>query len=204
MRAWLYHRSAAAVLASFTALPLAAVLVITLFPQKVLARDPIDPYIENVRLREGATAVLLSASLKAAISDEVREAIRGGVPIDFRFRIKLTKRRTLLGEKVLRSKELIHGLQYNPAKKQFHFTGSGYGDDREVTTREEEEALGLMTGVVDLPIYPLKKLEEGGHYRVRVMATLKSAELPSVLGYIFFFTTIFNSETKWKEVDFTY
>jgi len=39
---------------------------------------------------------------------------------------------------------------------------------------------------------------------VRVMATLRSVEMPSVLGYLFFFTTIFNRETPWVHLDFSY
>jgi len=53
-------------------------------------------------------------------------------------------------------------------------------------------------------LYPLTKFEKNVRYRVRVMATLRSVELPSVLGYLFFFTTIFNQETQWVQLDFTF
>ena len=49
-----------------------------------------DPYIEDLRLSEGVDQVLLSASLAAEFDEEMRQAIRGGVPLKFRYKIRLT------------------------------------------------------------------------------------------------------------------
>jgi hypothetical protein len=90
-------------------------------------------------------------------------------------------------------------------RQLYLFRGEGYGSAViEKTTKEEEEALGWLTTIQDWHLYPLNKLDRKRKYRVRVMATLRSVELPSVLGYLFFFTTIFNRETPWVQIDFTY
>jgi hypothetical protein len=163
------------------------------------------PHIADLRLRQGDNQVLLSAVLAAEFDDEMRQAIRGGVPLKFWYKIRLTSKGSIIGERVVRNRELIHGLEYDPVRQLYLFTAEGYSKKNfERTTKDEEEALKWLTTIEDWPLYALEKLERKTRYRVRVMATLRSVELPSVLGYIFFFTTIFNRETPWVQVDFTY
>ena len=173
-------------------------------PGPVLAAAEKGPVISRVGLTAGQDDLLLSATLDAPINDKVRAAVMGGVPLTFRFKVRLTKKGALLGERILRTKDVVHTLQYNPVKKLFSFRAEGYGDDLEKTTGDTDEAFRWMVMVSDWHLYPLEKLRSHVRYRVRVMATLKSVELPSVLGYLFFFTTIFNSDTPWKLVEFSY
>lgn len=163
------------------------------------------PGITDLSLRQGEEHVLLSATLLARFDEKAREALRGGVPFSFEYKIRLTKKGTVFGEKIIRDRGLPYKLEFDPVRKVYLFTMEGQGSQVvERTTRDEEEALRWLTRVVDWPLYPLEKLEKNTRYRVRVMATLQSVELPSVLGYLFFFTTIFNRETPWVQLDFTY
>ncbi|MDF1535562.1 MAG: DUF4390 domain-containing protein [bacterium] len=187
---------------------LAAILVlITLsFAVTVPVRAASDgPRIIGLQLHQGEEAVLLSAKLSTEFTDEMLQALRGGVPLTFRYRIRLTRKGTLLGERIVRDRELVHNLEYDPVKQLFLFAGEGYGSELlEMTIKNEDEAIGWLTEINQWPMFPLDRLEKDTKYRVRVMATLRSVELPSVLGYLFFFTTIFNRETPWVQLDFTY
>lgn len=163
------------------------------------------PYIDDLTLKQGQTSVLLSAKLVTRFDDEMRKAMRGGVPLSFSFSIRLTRKGSIIGEKIVRRRQVVHTLEFDPVKQQYVFKGEGYGREPLVkTTKDEDEAIRWLTGIVDWSLYPLDKLEENVRYRVRVMATLRSVELPSVLGYLFFFTTIFNEETPWVQLDFTF
>jgi hypothetical protein len=165
----------------------------------------IKPHISDLRLHQGEANVLLSAQLVTELDEKMREALRGGVPLTFSYRIHMTRKGSILGEKVVRRREIIHNLEFDPVKQMYMFTGEGYGGDPVVkTTKDEEEAVGWLTGILDWRLYPLQKLKRNVRYRVRVMATLRSVELPSVLGYLFFFTTVFNQETPWVQLDFTF
>jgi hypothetical protein len=165
----------------------------------------VKPHISDLRLHQGESNVLLSAQLVTELGEEMREALRGGVPLTFSYRIHLTRRGSILGEKVVRKREIIHNIEFDPVKQLYLFTGEGYGGEHVIkTTKDEEEALGWLTGILNWRLYPLQKLKKNVRYRVRVMATLRSVELPSVLGYLFFFTTIFNQETPWVQLDFTF
>jgi hypothetical protein len=164
-----------------------------------------DPHVTDLRLVQGDEHVILSARLIAEFDDEMRQAIRGGVPLSFSYKVRLTRRGSLVGERIVRNREIVHGLEYDPVRQLYLFKGEGYGSEiLERTTKDEEEALDWLTTIQNWPLYPLKKLDRNTKYRVRVMATLRSVELPSVLGYLFFFTTIFNRETPWVQIDFTY
>jgi len=170
-----------------------------------LGAAKVKPHISDLRLRQGESSVLLSARLETELGEEMREALRGGVPLTFSFRIRLTRKGSILGEKIVRRREIIHILEFDPVKQLYMFKGEGYGREPVFkTTKDEEEALDLLTDILDWRLYSLKKLKKNVRYRVRVMATLRSVELPSVLGYLFFFTTIFNQETSWVQMDFTF
>jgi len=170
-----------------------------------LSAAEVDPHISNLRLRQGESDVLLSAHLVTELTEDMRKALLGGVPLTFSYRIHLVRKGSILGEKIVRRRELIHNLEFDPVKQLYLFQGEGYGGEIVVkTTKDEEEALGWLTKILDWRLYPLEKLKSNLRYRVRVMATLRSVELPSVLGYLFFFTTIFNQETPWVQLDFTF
>ena len=178
--------------------------ILTLLLASAVMAD-VKPHISDLRLHQGETNVLLSAQLVTELGNEMLDALRGGVPLTFSYRVHLTRKGSILGEKIVRRREIIHTLEFDPVKQQYIFTGEGYLKEPSVkTTREEDEALGWLTGILDWPLYPLERLEQNVRYRVRIMATLRSVELPSVLGYLFFFTTIFNQETPWVELDFTF
>ena len=179
--------------------------VLLLVFSAVAAGDAVAPHIGDLKLSEGEEHVLLSATLVAPFDEDQRQAIRGGVPLRFSFRIRLTRKGSILGERIVRDRELYNGLEYDPVRQLYLFTADGRGSEViERTTRDEEEALRWLTTIENWRLYPYKKLDRDTRYRVRVMATLRSVEMPSVLGYLFFFTTIFNRETPWVHLDFSY
>ena len=179
-------------------------ILILSFASNVNAAE-VKPHISDLQLHQGEKNILLSAQLVTELGVEMREALRGGVPLTFSYRIRLTSKGSILGEKIVRKREIIHTLEFDPVKQLYLFKGDGYGREPLVkTTKDQDEALGWLTGIKDWRLYPLNKLEKNLRYRVRVMATLRSVELPSLLGYLFFFTTIFNQETSWVQLDFTF
>jgi len=179
-------------------------LLILSFSSEVIAAE-VKPHISDLRLRQGELNVLLSARLVTELTDKMREVLDGGVPLTFSYRIRLTTKGSVLGSKIVRKREIVHTLEFDPVKQLYLFTGEGYGREPLLrTTKDQEEALGWLTSILDWRLYPLERLKKDLRYRVRVMATLRSVELPSVLGYLFFFTTIFNQETSWAQLDFTF
>jgi hypothetical protein len=162
------------------------------------------PAITRLHLEEEGGLLLLTAELAYRLDGQNREALEGGVPFSFRFHLRLSRDGGILGEKLVRDDSVTHTLLYDPLRKLYRFTGEGYPDKREQETADRGEALRLMGTVDRWPLTPVASLRGGARYRVRAMATLRSSELPSVWGYLLFFTTIFNQDTAWKETDFTW
>ena len=77
------------------------------------------PHITGIQLHQGESYVLLSARLVTEFTEKMLQALRGGVPLTFRYHIRLSRRGTLLGESVVRDRELIHNLEYDPVKQLF-------------------------------------------------------------------------------------
>ncbi len=173
--------------------------------EAIPAEKAADPYISGLDISEDGRSVLVTLALTAELGELNRQALDGGIPFSYRYRLRLSRRGGgLLGEKQLADREIVHTLRYDPLRKVFRFTAEGYPEKVERETAERAEALSWMDRVDRIPLYPLDSLSPGKRYRVRAMATLRSAELPSLLGYLFFFTTLLNQDTAWKETDFTW
>ena len=61
-----------------------------------------------------------------------------------------------------------------------------------------------MTEIRNIEVIPLKKLEPGARYQLRVKAELEKVRLPLYLHYVLFFVSLWDFETDWYTVDFTY
>ena len=117
------------------------------------------PHISDLMLHQGESDVLLSAQLVTELGDEMREALTGGVPLTFSYSIRLTTRGSILGEKIIRRREVVHSLEFDPVKQLYMFTGEGYGmEDVVKTTKDEDLALMWLTNILDWRLYPLKRL----------------------------------------------
>jgi hypothetical protein len=176
-------------------------MVVGASPSAALA---VEPAIRRLDIAEDGRSVLVSLALAADLGDLNREALDGGIPFSYRYRMRLLRSGGLLGEKLVADKEIVHTLQFDPARKAYRFTAEGYPGKVERETAQREEALAWMDTVEGVPLHPLAGLVPGKRYRVRAMATLRSAELPTMLGYLFFFTSLLDQETSWREKDFVW
>jgi hypothetical protein len=61
-----------------------------------------------------------------------------------------------------------------------------------------------MAEVKGLKVAPLQRLIKGNKYQLRVKAELQKVRLPLNLHYVLFFLSLWDFETDWYTVDFTY
>jgi hypothetical protein len=67
-----------------------------------------------------------------------------------------------------------------------------------------DEAKKWMTEINSLKIVPLDRLEKGEQYQLRVKAEVSKKTLPLYLHYILFFVSLWDFETDWYTIDFTF
>jgi hypothetical protein len=73
-----------------------------------------------------------------------------------------------------------------------------------ILVEDFHEAKNLMSKIVGVKLTELNKLQKGNRYQVRMMAELAKIRLPLYLDYVLFFLSLWDFETDWYKVSFTY
>jgi hypothetical protein len=165
-------------------------------------------YAQEVELRNifiASTDGYLSVhlELESAFSKKMEEAILNGVPVTFSFFIILDQVRNFWIDEELVDMEVTHVMKYNNFKKEFIITRS-WKEDEQLATQSFEQAQKLMIKINNLKIVELGQLENGKRYQLGVKAKLRKMELKPILQYLFFFFPLWDFETDWYLIDFTY
>lgn len=147
--------------------------------------------------------LLLYLNTDGAFREKMKTAILSGVPTTFSFFINLNLVRSYWPDKSIADTKVTHTIKYDSLKKEFIVKRSWEKGDR-LRTTSFEEAQKLMTEIASLRIAPLKKLEKGRRYRIKAKAELSKLTLPFYLHYVLFFVSLWDFETDWYTIDFTY
>ncbi|MCP4350195.1 MAG: DUF4390 domain-containing protein [Desulfobacterales bacterium] len=147
--------------------------------------------------------VVYSLNIEGAFTTEMKKAVLSGVPTTFSYLVTLHRVRSLWADKEIANIKVTHTIEYNSMKKEFVVKRSWENYKPEVV-QSFEEARKLMTEIDNLKIVPLNKLEKGKKYQVRAKAELSKMTLPLYLHYVLFFVSLWDFETEWYSIDFTY
>ena len=162
-----------------------------------------DATLTNITVSNTQDDLLLFLNLEGAFRDEMKQAILSGAPSTFSFFAKLNRVRSLWFDKDIADLEVTHTIVYDNLKKEFTITRSWKDNNPEVT-KSFDEAKKWMTEVDSLKIIPLNRLEKGEQYQLRVKAEVSKKTLPLYLHYILFFVSLWDFETDWYTIDFTF
>lgn len=162
-----------------------------------------DATLTNITVSNTQDDLLLSLNLEGAFREEMKQAILSGAPSTFSFFAKLNRVRSLWFDKDIADLEVTHTIVYDNLKKEFTITRSWKDNNPEVT-KSFDEARKWMTEIDSLKIIPLNRLEKGEQYQLRVKAEVSKKTLPLYLHYILFFVSLWDFETDWYTIDFTF
>ena len=162
-----------------------------------------DATLTNITVSNTQDDLLLFLNLEGAFREEMKQAILSGAPSTFSFFAKLNRVRSLWFDKDIADLEVTHTIIYDNLKKEFTVTRSWKENNPEVT-KSFEEAKKWMTEIDSLKIIPLNRLEKGEQYQLRVKAEVSKKTLPLYLHYILFFVSLWDFETDWYTIDFTF
>jgi hypothetical protein len=162
-----------------------------------------DATLTNITVSNTQDDLLLFLNLEGAFREEMKQAILSGAPSTFSFFAKLNRVRSLWFDKDIADLEVTHTIVYDNLKKEFTITRSWKDNNPEVT-KSFDEAKKWMTEVDSLKIIPLNRLEKGEQYQLRVKAEVSKKTLPLYLHYILFFVSLWDFETDWYTIDFTF
>jgi hypothetical protein len=74
----------------------------------------------------------------------------------------------------------------------------------ELVLKEFDAAKKAMAEIKNIVVVPLLELSKDSNYQLRVKAELEKVRLPMYLHYVLFFVSLWDFETDWYTVDFTY
>jgi hypothetical protein len=162
-----------------------------------------DATLTNITVSNTRDDLLLFLNLQGAFREEMKQAILSGAPSTFSFFAKLNRVRSLWFDKDIADLEVTHTIIYDNLKKEFTVTRS-WKDNNPKVTKSFDEAKKWMTEIDSLKIIPLNRLEKGEQYQLRVKAEVSKKTLPLYLHYILFFVSLWDFETDWYTIDFTF
>jgi hypothetical protein len=146
---------------------------------------------------------ILSFSVTGCFTEEMKKAIDNGINTTFTFYIKLYEVRELWWDRQIADLSVSHNIKYDNLKKVYMVTLSEKVD-KVFYIEDFDEAKKLMSEIKGFGITRLHNLQKGKRYQVRMMAELDKITLPFYLDYIFFFLSLWDFETDWYTVDFSY
>ncbi|MCI5142047.1 MAG: DUF4390 domain-containing protein [Candidatus Electrothrix sp. ATG1] len=174
------------------------------FPSLSVARTDVEkePVIDEIVISATNGQLQLFATVKHCFTDDMLEGVRNGIPLTFRFDIRLHKIRTNWFDAEIVEHKINHTLSYDTLKEIYQVAFAE--KDHPETTKSLEEAKEMMADIKGLTLSSLNTLDVGSMYSLSIKATLVENSFPFSIHSIIPFTSLWNFETDWRIVTFSY
>jgi hypothetical protein len=147
--------------------------------------------------------LLAYLAVEGCFTPEMKEAISSGVPTTFTFFVELYRSRDFWTDECLAAARFDHTIKYDSLKGVYWLSLSEQGN-KAVAVRDMGQACRMLSELNGVKVAPLRALRKGCGYRLQVKAQLSKVRLPLYLHYVLFFVSLWDFETNWYTVDFTY
>ncbi len=142
-------------------------------------------------------------NVEGAFTEKMKTAVLSGVQTTFSFIITLYKVRDLWFDKKMADITITHTLKYHNLKKEFIIQRS-WEDNKPRVAESFEDARRLMSEINGIKVISLNELSKGREYQIQSKAELSRMTLPLYLHYVLFFVSLWDFETDWYTINFTY
>lgn len=159
--------------------------------------------ISDIKLANTRDDLLVYFDVNDAFTPKINQAALNGAPTTFSFRVSLYQTQGYLFDKKIADVQIKSTLKYNSLKKNFSISRP-WKDKTSVIVHSYADAKTLMTQIDNLTVIPLVKLVKGEKYQLRIKAKLDKVTLPLSLHTILFFVSLWDFETNWYVINFTY
>lgn len=159
--------------------------------------------IDEVVVTNSSHDLLLYFQLRNAITPEMEQGLKSGLPLTFTFFVELHRQRTGWLDQHILSSEFNHRLNYDSLKDEYHVVREEEGGTV-LTATSLAEANQLMTRVNGLVLLPLDQLVPGHSYTLRVRARLAEKSRPLSFHRLLPLRRLWSFETAWHNVEFHY
>ncbi len=179
-----------------------SVVLLLLFCQPAWPATSRQPAITDILLSSSHKSLLLSATVQNCFTEDMLEGVHNAIPVTFRFYLDLRRVRNYWFNERIMKQVVNHTLSYDPIKQEYQVAFSE--KDRPETTRSLEEAKKMMAELHEIKLLPLSKLLTTEKYALHIKTTLAENTLPLSIHSIIPLFSLWNFETDWRTVEFTY
>ena len=176
-------------------------LLFCISPKPSLAKK--EAHLSDIIVTNTRDHLLVYFNVRDCFTEEMNKAIMNGISTKFTFIVKLYEVKNAWFDRKIADIKLTHTIEYNSLKNEFNLSLPEQ-NNKEVKTKDFDEAKKLMADVVALEVARLDELKRGLIYQLRMKAELDKIELPFYLNYVFFFLSLWDFETDWYSVIFRY
>ncbi len=171
--------------------------------KSVLADTEQEVHFKDITITTSSTHLLLFGVVKNDKSNELEQALHSGIPMHFTFFIELFRTRNNWPDEELASIEFSHTLKYDTLKEHYQLEIEEQ-KNRKATFETLDEAMRVMNEINGLRVIELTKLQPDNSYELRMKAELYEKTLPMNLHYVIPFISLWDMETDWHTIEFTY
>ncbi len=158
---------------------------------------------KDITITTSNTHLLLFGIVTNEKSNDMKQALHSGIPMQFSFFVELFRTRDNWPDEELISMEFIHTLKYDTLKE--HYQVELEEQKHRISTYSSfGEAMQVMNEINGLKVIELLKLQPDSSYELRMKAELYKKTLPMNLHYVVPFVSLWNVETDWHTIEFTY
>lgn len=178
-----------------------SILFHVLTPAALLADT--GPVLTNIKLANTRDDLLIYFKVKNAFPQKITQAIENGIPTTFSYYVSLYRTSDLWLDKKIADIDIKSTVKFNSLKQEYAVSRA-WKDDTPSVTKSLEAAEDWMTEIDNLTVIPLADLVKGQKYQIKIKANLARVTLPFSLHYVFFFVSLWDIETDWYVINFTY
>ncbi len=162
-----------------------------------------DAHLTDIVVTFNNDQLLVYFNVKDCFTEDLNKAIESGINTTFTFFITLYEVRDFQWDRNMADLRVKHDITYDNLKEVYRIKLSER-NNKMIPVKDFHEAKSLMSKIVGLKITNLQNLQKGNRYRVCMMAELDKIRLPFYLDYVLFFLSLWDFETEWYEIHFTY
>lgn len=162
-----------------------------------------EAFLTDIDVSNSNNHLLLHFTVADCFTEDMKKAIESGIKTTFNFYVRVYEVRDLWWDKNIADITVNHDVQYDNLKKVY-MVKLFERDDKPIFIKDFNEVKKQMSEISGLKVAELKDLRTGGRYQVCLMAELDKIRLPFYLHNVFFFLSLWDFETDWLSVDFTY
>jgi len=162
-----------------------------------------EAFLKEIEVIKTDKHLLLYFKVADCFNEDMKKAINNGINTTFNFFIRVYEVRRFWWDKKIADIEVKHDVQYDSFKRVYMVRLSEEGE-KTANLQNLDEVKKLMTEIVALKVAELQDFRIGHSYQVCMMAELDKIRLPLSLHNVFFFLSLWDFETDWYTLDFTY